>query len=444
METERELTITNTNRLILIFLSFISAAPFVYLHSYFKKLFWFGDELHLLTQLRQQGMWAWLFTPFAESFVPVFKLLWGGSVVLFNGNYFAIQVIVWLTHALNCFLLGRLLLKGGVSLIGVAFSILTFGLAWSNIETLGWTVQWSAILSITFFLLGWDLVQGEQYRNNKTSLKFYITYFLLLLFSTLSFARGVLSCAVLSIYSFLLGATHSDAYPEKRRKYFFFAGLSLIPAIAVTVIIFLIAGGNHRQIGGINFETIFKMIGYAIHVFLLNPFFHLFSFEGPPTDSILFLGTVKVFIVILSFVFAKDKSLRILILGFLLFDLGNAALLGLGRYHEGLNAAVSWRYQYVSLIGFLPSCAIVINQLFEWVFKSPKIKTIAAILSLVLWLNLIVTPWQSHIEHWHFWRGRDGRKALLKDNPNFRNWIGLPSIVPFDEGKETVRRFNLH
>jgi hypothetical protein len=37
-------------------------------------------------------------------------------------------------------------------LAAIAFALVAFGLSWTNLETLGWSMQWSSQLAIVFFL----------------------------------------------------------------------------------------------------------------------------------------------------------------------------------------------------------------------------------------------------------------------------------------------------
>lgn len=45
-------------------------------------LYWFGDDWDLLKQIHDQGFGSWIWSVFAEIFVPVFKVAWGGLVYL--------------------------------------------------------------------------------------------------------------------------------------------------------------------------------------------------------------------------------------------------------------------------------------------------------------------------------------------------------------------------
>ena len=80
----------------------------------FSRLYWFGDEFDLIDQIVRLGFWRCVWLAFAENFVPLFKVLWGGSVVLFRGSYAVMIALVWLTHALNVGLLGRVMRTCGM------------------------------------------------------------------------------------------------------------------------------------------------------------------------------------------------------------------------------------------------------------------------------------------------------------------------------------------
>ncbi len=426
--------------LFLFFIALLTLLPFICFRRQFHKLFWFGDELDLLSQLRHHTFWDWLFIPFAESFVPLFKLLWGGATILFSGSYFAMEIIVWLTHALNAFLLGVILLEAGLGIFIAVLSMLTFGLAWSNIETLGWSVQWSAILSITFFLIGILFLQRKIKSDIIVSKFQFLLYGLVLFASTLSFARGILSCLVL----FLLSVMYYIAFKESKSKATKFAIIALLPALFVTIIIFLTAGGNHQKVLSLDIKIVFLMFQYATHVFFLNPMYHLFTLPGESSLYIYSLGALKTLVITASFFVTKSTRGRLILGALFFFDLGNACLLGLARYHEGLAAAVSWRYQYVSLIASFPFFVVTLNWIFDNLFHSKSIRHATSMVLISLWVYQIASPWHERLEDWSGWRGKHGRRALLRDDPAYRNWLGITSMVSFDEAKATVKEFNLH
>lgn len=431
--------ITKNDRLILIALSLLSLWPLVAYRRLFKKLFWFGDELDLLSQVDRQGIGSWLWTPFAENFVPLWKIIWITLVQLVNGSYWHLIEVVWITHALTAFIFGFLLLRVGVPKLGAYFGVICFGFAWTNIESLGWMVQSSAIWSLTFLLLAF---LSATYISEGNQFKIRVITLILLSASALCFARGVLAGPVVAMFLLTFGFL-CGSY----RKYLVSSILSVVPAIFVLILISALAGGNHQHLGEVGSEKIYKMFEYGSHVFLLNPLSQLLGFEGDGRAQLLWLGFIKIIIIATSFYWAlkctQNKILTAALSAFLILDLGNATLLGLGRFHEGLPAATGWRYQYTSLIATLPFYATFFGALCDVVVSRFRIGILLAwiLLSLTAWM--VTYQWGARMQHWSEWRGREGRQALLKLNPAHRNWLGVPPNVPFDRALEVVKRFGL-
>jgi hypothetical protein len=141
----------------------VALLPAVWCAPALADLWWFGDDWDLLDQIQRQGFWRWTLVPFAENFVPLFKLLWGGLVFAGGGAYWPLVTALWLTHALNTALFLRLLRAGGMELAGAVLATALFGLAAFHVESLAWSVQWSALLATTFFLLAghvWSFAVG--------------------------------------------------------------------------------------------------------------------------------------------------------------------------------------------------------------------------------------------------------------------------------------------
>ena len=272
-------------------------------------------------------------------------------------------------------------------------------------------------------------------QNNGFVLSHLCLYTLFLLLSVSCFSRGVLGCAVLT-----LGAlVYTDLSFKKPYRGILLAFLSGLPAALATGIIFAGSTGNHHLISALDVTTFGKMLEYASHVFLRNPFCHLFGLSGDRFDLIWSLGVFKIVLLMFGLIIAwlKDRRLFNFFVILILFDLGNSALLGLGRYHEGLSAAVSWRYQYASLICVAPILVYVVEQMINLPLGVGSSWGKRALFLLGLyWLFSITQPWEKQMKHWSGWRGREGREAMLKDHPVRPNWIGLPPIITYQEGKE--------
>jgi hypothetical protein len=197
----------SSDRWILLAAGCLALAPFVAYHRLFGRLYWFGDEFDLIDQIDRIGFWRWIWLVFAENFVPVFKLLWGGGVLAFGGSYLAMVATVWLTHALNVALLGRVMRTCGLSWVAVICAQVAFGLSPANIETLAWTVQWSAVLSVTFMLLAFD----GFFRAPSGPASFAWSAA-----SALSFSRGVLAGPLLALGSLWPGRGQPEAISSRR------------------------------------------------------------------------------------------------------------------------------------------------------------------------------------------------------------------------------------
>lgn len=452
---------TFKEKFLILILSFLSLWPLFFNHRYIKKLFWFGDELDLISQFERWGFFDWLWIPFAENFVPFWKLVWGSMIFLFDGRYIGMIWVVWITHALTTFLFGLLLYRIRVPRFGVYLAVIVFGSAWTNIESLGWSVQSSAIWSLSFLLLGLFaatyLNKTDLSARNRSLLTWAV--FLFVTLSALSFSRGVLSGPVVAAYLLLLAIFQGNLLKE-----FKLAALVMIPSVIIGLIIALIAGGNHDRLVDMNSEVFSHMVKYGATYLFLNPAWQFFGYESYEQAPMLF-GMISVikgaFIVVSLFIALKIQKNQILfsvLVAFFLLDLGNAVMLGLGRYHEGLPAATGWRYQYVSLVATLPFVAVAFGFLIEKVslnFTSahsesthfqPK-RSPLAYLFIILLLGItfwgVTNQWGPRLKEWSKWRGSDGRRALLREDPRFRSWIGIPPNLSYERAHEIVKTYQL-
>ncbi|MES1168916.1 MAG: hypothetical protein ABUL61_07065, partial [Oleiharenicola lentus] len=289
-------------------------APFLLWHREFRELFWFADDLFLLDQLAQMGLREWTTRVFAENYVPLFKLFWGGGALAFGGSYAAMLWLLWLTHALNTFLLGRLLLRAGFPWLACVGTQLLFALTPANIETLGWSVQWSAVLAVTFLLLalGWL----ERHRDDSRLLSWRV-HGPLLFFAAASaccFSRGVLTGAVLALGLVLPAVLARDWRVVRQRL----PGglLCLGPAVAVTGMIMLHSAGNHQQLGG-HWDEVLQ---FGASYFLLNPGHVLLGTSLHPAVLLLLAGG-KIGTIAAGLYFTRGRVRQLLWL-LLAYDLG--------------------------------------------------------------------------------------------------------------------------
>ena len=424
-----------SNRIVLA-AGLAALAPLVWQWAAFRELFWFGDEWDLLSQIEQAGLWPWLWSVFAENFVPVFKLLWGGAAQLFGGSYLAMLLLLWGTHAINAVLFGRLLLRAGFPLVATLFCQLTFGLSAVNIETLGWTVQWSAVLATTFFLLGLLALPTPASAPHTTSRRL-AALMLCSAGSALSFSRGVLTGAVLAL---------AQLWPEARLRLdlrgrtLARAALCLAPALAAAALIAIFATGNHRSLS----HHLAEASSYALWYFSLNPLHRLVAVDswGPVTTTLL--GAAKIALLIWGWRRATPGQRHLLAL-LLAFDLGNSVLLGIGRYHTGLETAISSRYQYGSLLAVLPFASLALDGLLTRVPTVFRLRPAVATLLLVVASLYFLREWSYEAPGFAHSRGTVTRQLLHHDEhpPEMGAVPGIP-FLSTSRAKELTQRFELH
>ena len=160
---------------------------------------------------------------------------------------------------------GDALARAGFPVFATLFSVLIFALSPVNIETLGWSVQWSSVLATSFLLIGmWWLEKNRDYLEG-VSWRVHLPLFLFATASACSFSRGVLTGAVLGL-GFLLPIMLGFAprLIPKRLPGFL---LCLLPAVAVAIVIKMGSSGNHQDMAG-HWGDIME---FGASYFLLNP-----------------------------------------------------------------------------------------------------------------------------------------------------------------------------
>lgn len=413
----------------------VALLPPLLLPGSFAQLFWFGDEWDLLDQIARSGFWAWTWQAFAENFVPLFKLLWFGLVALGGGDYRVMLGAMWLTHALNVALLGLLLREAGLRRFPTVLCLAVFGLTPTNMETLTWTVQWSAVLATTFFLwAAWWLLRHFS-TSADWSWRHHGVLCALCAASALCFSRGVLTGAALAAMACwpLAGRQLLAAWPSRLLT----AVVCLAPAVAVALLITITQpGGNHRHLG-VDDGRLLRMVEFAGWYFGINPFHRLLEFESWGWRTTLLLSLAKVSLLAWGFCRAGGGLRRIFGL-LIILDLGNAALLGLGRYHTGLPAANSSRYQYAALICTLPFATFWLDY---WLRRWPAAArgAVAALL-----IAMAVRDWRTELGYFAYHRGQYTRQILVDPLTPAEGAIpGIP-FLGTARARELVELYNLH
>ena len=413
----------------------LALAPLVWCLPKFSQLWWFGDDWDLLDQIAREGFWRWTFQPFAENVVPVFKLMWGGLVYAGGGSYLPMITALWLTHALNTVLFARLLLGAGWGRVAVILAASVFALSAANVETLAWSVQWSALLAISFFLLAANWLQPRLSQVSLASAGSLVLLGVLSALSALTFARGVLTGAALA--GVVLFGTMSRSWSWRLRGRVIVA--CLVPAVAVVVAILVVSPGNHQAMGGHGGD----MAVFAFSYWAAAPLQRLLELGEWSLQPVIALGVLKLGLVVWAFRRVAGRQ-RDLLLLFLLLDLGNAVLLGIGRHHTGLPASNSERYQYAALLCTLPFLALAFE---AWlaVVPVPKVRRLLAAAVLLFFTWRAARPWPQVMEQYAAGRGEVTRQVLLRDaQPPAEGAVpGIP-FLRTERAKELIVLYQLH
>lgn len=421
----------------------LSLLPLFLWREQFTLLFWFGDEWDLLDQISRQGFWPWTLGVFAENFVPLFKILWGGLLVAGGGNYMAMIISVWMTHFLVVLTFGLLMGRAGFSLFSTITSMGLLGLSASNVETLAWSVQWSSVLSAFFFLVGALVLTRRSCWNEPLNWQERLVVFGLSAASALCFSRGVLTGIALAIFLFCQPFTFLRKNPAQR---ICDLACCLTPGVTIAVVIFLSASGNHRA--NLSYSQFLSVVEFAATYLAANPFWRLLNLDLAGWNWSVWLAVgFKIGIATVALILASPMQLRLLWM-LIALDFGNAVMLGIGRYHTGVPAACSLRYQYFSLICSLPFLATLL----QWIFNFRKVwppllanSFLKATTVVVLFITA-VWQWPERASWFGNARGRVTRDQLSADSAWQAAECSLPGMpfLPLKRGAELTKQFRLH
>jgi len=322
---------------------------------------------------------------------------------------------LWVTHFAILLLFGWLLLRVGLSAPSSAIAVVTLGLPWSNIETLGWAMQWGALLPILFLLIAWHILLGIL--DGRRWLPFYV---LCLLASGLAGTRGIFYGGVLAAFIWL--------FPKAKQKGWLI-GWSLLPSVLMTLATLLI---KHNGALGRS-ASLASEVSFAAHDLLLNPLYTLISYPGRHIGflALLLFGAVKAAVFAGAILNEKKTLLRATLLTLLAFDVLNALALGYGRAYTGDSATVSSRYQYISLLCFGPALGWIVS----------KLRKEVAVVFVLLWLGVLGYPWKTHVGRWAASRGSDLRMTLRTSSPEAHF---DPSSLTAGQARNLMERYRLH
>jgi hypothetical protein len=404
----------------------------------FSQLFWFGDDWDLLDQIQHFGFWHWTWQVFAENFEPLFKALWGGCAYLFHGSYFCMIAVMWLTHALNTVRFGRLLRGHDFPWLAVLTAQIIFGLTPANLETLGWSVQWSAVLATTFLLLAleWQSRARPQVRMFSWSIQGPLVAYCAA--SALSFSRGVLTGLITALAVFWPEAS-DDSKQWSRRS--LTALLCLLPAMVTALLIAAYASGNQQHLNG---HILIRTSVYGFWFFCLNPLYRLLEMDSWGLRTVWLLGGLKLALILWGLACNGGRRRKLLAL-LLAFDLGNCALVGIGRFHTGLATTTSSRYQYGSLLCLAPFIGLWLNHVLSKIPLGLRFPRFTAAASLAILTVYVSHRWPQEIRDFSAARGTETRRVLTQDAhvPPMGSVPGIP-FLSTDRAKELIRIYHLH
>jgi hypothetical protein len=408
-------------------------SPLIVFWGRFQQLYWFHDDWDLISEMNRSAPTAWLTQRYGENFVPVFKMFWEGAVVLVNGSYAGMIVVLWATHFAVLLLLAEVLRRSGFSVKEQCLAVITLGISWSNIESLGWASCWISPLSILFFLLAWVLLLRAEQKEAGWAM---ISVLAVALASALTFSRGVFTGVLLAFF-----VVHR-ATSEKlgRRHWMRAAALATVTALSLAPYAWMPSDYEHFQ--GWTFERITGMASYAAHYLLLNPLYQLAPMPHRSVEApvVVLAGAFKAFVIVFGLWHSHERQ-RSLLWTLLLFEAIMAVLLGLGRFDRDILTAASYRYQYPSLLAFAPFLAIAAVKSVELFFHSNRMRRAAFTALFVCWAVLLGGPWAHYMKGWAVWRGDDVKRALADAKEDER--FGYASITA-GRARELIQIYNLH
>jgi hypothetical protein len=411
--------------------SLLCLLPVLLFWGEFQKLYWFDDEWDIALQMQRYGSAASILKLFGENFIPLFRALWVSAIYVFHGSYSAMILLLWATHLAILWLTAAILRRCGFDWKCQTVAILTLGLAWSNIETLGWALQWSALLATFFFLLGWLSVLQWQRQGQPYFLGFLAVCCSLA--STFSFLRGILTGVLLAFY-LLLSANR----PLQQRRRLIF-GLAGTTAALLLCYRFLWNGPNAVQ--HFDGSSLLRMGNYALYYLLLSPLYYFVPLPHKAVDlrDLLIVGSLKVVIVAAGFKVARSEQ-RPLLWTLLLFDLGTGCLQAAGRYQLDIATSVSYRYQHVSLLCFGPFLALVAVEVFGMIIPS-KMRVAAGAAALTVWALILGVPWDRHLHRWTLSRGANLKTELFAAPPDQRFGLSQETAA---QARKLIQLYHLH
>ncbi len=404
----------------------------------FSKFFYQGDEWDQLHQIESNGYFVWLFSFFGENFVPVFKLVWGSLLFLSDGNYHVFIFVSFSAHGVLVLLLGYLLRLWGFGLFSILFAQLVLALNYTNIELLSQSIQVSNLLSYGFLLLLLIFFFKPWLERRDYSTRLCLFLGILSALGALTFARGVLNGVVVAA---LGGILFFVGDPDNRRllrpaKYI------LIPSLIVGLILVIGSYFNGSAFAGSGTDGA-SIKTHFLYQIALNPWYQQIRDLPIRSSQAILLFELNLLVIFLALKWAKDFQ-RILILQLLVFFVGNAMVLAVGRNHLQLEHVAGWRYQYGVLLVFAPLSGLVLE---KFISRKPFrfLPLVSSFLILGFCGNWVFDHWKYYVPVWSEERGQHIRVSIEnEDLADEGTDISRFEGVSNQRARELVKHFNLH
>ena len=417
--------------------SLVGWLPLIVHADYFLEFVYFTNEWDMIHEMDSQGYWKWIFAFRAELFIPFFKLLWSAVMFAGNGNYHALLVTVFANHMLILFLLGYLMRLWGFSLVATLFVQCVLGANYTHIEIFSWTSQWIGLLALTSFLIIIIPFSNAYLNDAKVSRRVCILVLIVSALGALSFGRGVLNgFALLGTCALLF------AFRDSRHKHTWTPAIyALIPC---AVVAFVIAEWSFSRSANLadscsQLDAILSWFAYCVS---LNPWYQQIRGLHVSVGLAVLLFALNLIVIALGLFLAKQRQRPFLYI-LILFFLGDAALLALGRNHMPIDTVASWRYQYFSLLVFAPFVGVILQRLIQLVpIRAVQIAVTVVVLFLVT--KWVFQPWGRFLPGWSNGRGTQIRMLIDSGdaNPSEHTISGFEKVKN-DRAMELCEKYNL-
>jgi hypothetical protein len=411
----------------------LSLSPIVARKNRWSRLFWFGDDWDLLNRLQLLGFRRWLFNPFAESFCPIGKLVYGAMVLRPGASY---TDFLWATQILRALMFGlvalalRRVLSTGAAAVFAAFSLL-YLVGPSGVEVFAWAPQLLTAQSHTFFAALVLVVAMEFGSKSGMSRRRVVLVMVLQALCALSFTRGVVLSGVLAL-GLVFSAADKSGVPrlrqygsQLRRKYV----LLLVPFVC------LVLSTRFARVRNPNLKlsTVPSVFNWALRFYALNPFARVFQIERQAIGLVIALAGLQIGMAI--YVYSLHLPVGRLALWVMAAEVGASLAGGVGRFHTGAGAAVASRYQDVPALSFFLLLTVVICT--RW---SP-LSTIVG-LAWGIALLALTSQWRVDLRYWTAVRGEDIRSVLMSGPDPDAPMPAVP-FISVGRARELVREYQL-